>query len=479
MKLKELVKGFSEFKIFGSKEIEITGISADSRITAPGNLFIAKRGSVCNGGDFIVKALEAGASAILTSIYNPFLKPTQIVCAAPELFEAKIAARYYRDPSRSLWVAGVTGSKGKTTTSYCLRHLLQCSNRPSGLLSTVETIIGERCVSSLLTTHDAILNQKLLREMVESQCKAAVLEVSSHGIAQRRVDEIHFDIALFTNLYPDHLDYHKTIEAYALEKKKLFAMAPIGIYNADSSWTPFMRDDRPGLTFGIDADADIRAEEIHFDSDGTSFRVQKELFRTPFFGKHNVSNVLGAIAVGVHLGLSLSRLAEIFANVPPVPGRLEPVCNDLGIRVLIDYAHTGEALETVLKALRETAPKKMIVVFGCGGGRDPARRPAMGLAASQWADLLVITNDNPRNEDPHEICQQILSGCKEKTPWIVEMDRRSAIQRAVDLAEKGDLILIAGKGHEKIQILSGQGIPFDDKEIAKQALQNRQSSVTL
>ena len=479
MKLKDLVKGFSEFKIFGSKEIEITGISADSRITAPGNLFIAKRGCFCNGGDFIAKAVEAGASAILTPIYNPFLKLTQIVCKAPELFEAKIAARYYRYPSKALWIAGVTGSKGKTTTSYCLRHLLECSSRPCGLLSTVETIIGERCVSSVLTTHDAILNQKLLREMVESKCKAAVLEVSSHGLAQRRVDEIDFDLALFTNLYPDHLDYHKTIEAYALEKKKLFAMAPIGIYNADSSWTPFMREGRPGLTFGMDAEADIRAEEIRFDSEGTSFRVQKEPFRTPFFGKHNVSNVLGAIAVGVHLGMSLSQLAAIFANVPAVPGRLEPVSNDLGIRVFIDYAHTGEALETVLRALRDTAPKKIIVVFGCGGGRDPARRPAMGLAASQWADLVMITTDNPRNEDPREICGQILSGCKDKTGVIVEMDRRSAIQKAIDAAEKGDLVLIAGKGHEKMQILSGQSVPFDDLDVAKQALQIRQSSATL
>ncbi len=480
MRLKELIRGFPELKVMGSKEVEITGIAADSRIVSPGNLFIAKKGSVSDGTEFIAQAVAAGAVAILTPIYNPFLKQTQILCERPEAWGAKFAARYYRNPSRDLWIVGVTGSKGKTTTSYLLRHLLMSLEKSCGLIGTVETILSEeRRFPSTLTTHDAISNQKLLREMVNCGCESAILEVSSHGLAQRRIEEIDFDLVLFTNLYPDHLDYHKTVEAYAAEKRKLFETGALGIYNADSPWTPFMREGRAGLTFGIEAEADVRADAIRFDAAGASFTVQKERFSIPFMGRFNISNVLGAIAVGIYLKVDLARLASIFAKASPVPGRLEEVPNDLGIRVLVDYAHTGEALENVLKTLREIAPKKLIVVFGCGGGRDNARRSGMGAAAAKWADLSIITSDNARHEDPQAICSQILAAFEKGEKAFVEVDREKAIRLAIQMAAIGDLILIAGKGHERMQIFAHQSIPFDDAAVAKQELQIRRSSVIL
>ena len=385
MKLKDLIREWPTLKVIGSKQIEITGIASDSRTVAPGNLFIAKKGNLQSGLEFVAQAVEAGASAIVSPIYNPFLKQTQLIHEEPELLEAYLAARYYGRPSKDLLMFGVTGSKGKTTTTYLLRHLLQGIGQPCGLLNTIEISIGKKYLPSLLTTHDAIWNQKLLREMVDSQCKAAVLEVSSHALAQRRVLEIDFDVAIFTNLYPDHLDYHKNLEAYALEKRKLFAMAKMGIYNADSPWTPFMREDRNGLTFGIQEPADIRAENISLLPGKAYFTVQNHPFSISMMGRFNIANVLGAIAAGVYLGVPLDTLSSLLAEFPGVPGRLENVPNDLGISVFIDYAHTGEALENVLQTLREIASGKIIVVFGCGGGRDPGRRPAMGRAASGGA----------------------------------------------------------------------------------------------
>lgn len=480
MKLKELIRKFPELKVMGSKEVEITGITADSRIVSPGNLFVAKKGSVSDGTEFIAQAVAAGASAILTPIYNPFLKQTQILCEQPQAWEARLAAHYYRNPSRDLWIAGVTGSKGKTTTTYLLRHLLMSLGRPCGLIGTIEKILSEeKRFPSTMATHDAISNQKLLREMANNGCESAILEVSSHGLAQKRVEEIAFDLALFTNLYPDHLDYHKTIEAYASEKRKLFETGAFGIYNADSPWTPFMKEDRAGLTFGIEAEADVRADAIRLDAAGGSFTVQGERFFVPFMGRFNISNVLGAIAVGIYLKVDLAKLASIFAKTPPVPGRLEQVPNDLGIRVFVDYAHMGEALEYVLKTLREIAPKKIIVVFGCGGGRDPARRLGMGAAAAKWADLSIVTSDNARDEDPQEICSQILAAFEKGKKVITEIDRAKAIRLAIQLAEAGDLVLIAGKGHERVQIFAHQSMPFDDLAVAKQELQIRQSSAIL
>lgn len=467
MKLKTVIKGL-DLPVKGSKEVEITGLSADSRTVAPGNLFLAKKGGTYDGAQFISQALNAGAAAIATDLYDPFCPVPQLICPSVAQIEAKLAVRYYEKPSDELFLVGVTGTKGKTTTTYLIKHLLDALHKPSGLIGTVETIIGPHRFFSQLTTHDVITNQKWLREMVSKGCKAATLEVSSHGLAQGRVDEIDFDIGLFTNLYPDHLDYHKDMADYAAVKKKLFLQSDTAILNADSPWSSSMGK---GYTFGIEQ-GDLRASHIHFTASGTTFTVNGHPFRSPLIGRFNVYNVLGALAVGLQLKAPLSALSDIIAQFPGVPARLERIGN-----VFVDFAHTGEALENVLQTLREITTGRLIVVFGCGGNRDPQRRTGMGRAADRWADLSIITSDNPRQEDPAEIARQITAVFQK--PPLVELDRKKAIELALSLARPDDLILIAGKGHERVQIFAHHQIPFDDLAVAKEALQNLSNSVIL
>ena len=476
MKLKQLLRGIPDIEVRGSKEVEVSGLSVDSRTLVFGNIFIAKKGEKCDGDQFIQQAVDGGASAIVTSVYNPFLKKTQIICPAPGRLEAPLAARYYKRPSKELFMIGVTGTKGKTTTTYLIHHLLEGMGEQTGLAGTVETVIGRNRLNSRLTTHDAITNQKILREMVDCGCKDAVLEISSHGLAQGRVDEIAFDLALFTNLSPDHLDYHQTMEKYAAAKAKLFHnLKGTAILNADSPWSASMEGGKKRILFSIDTPSDIQARDVLFSRHGMRFRVGQVPFAIPLIGRFNVYNALGAIGVGLEKGSSLEKIAEILSTFRRVPGRLEPVPNDLKIQVLIDYAHNGEALENVLTALRE-APQRIILVFGAGGERDPGRRDAMGRAAEKGADLVLVTTDNPRNDDPQEIVQQVLSGFQHPEKALLEPDRKKAIERAIQLARPGDLVLIAGKGHEKVQIFAHQTVPFDDVAVAKEALQMRSSS---
>jgi UDP-N-acetylmuramoyl-L-alanyl-D-glutamate--2,6-diaminopimelate ligase len=299
-------------------------------------------------------------------------------------------------------------------------------------------------------------------------------EVSSHGLDQNRVENIDFDVGVFTNLYPDHLDYHSTMQEYAAAKKKLFAKVKRGIFNADNDWSASMREGcAQSWTFGLEKEADLRAVDVQFDAFGTTFFVNGQKFQISLLGRFNVYNALGAIAVGLHLGATLSQIAAILASFQTAPGRLERVLNDRGVWVFVDYAHTGEALENVLTSLREIARKRLICVFGCGGkpNRDPQRRVQMAKAAEKLADVAIITSDNPRSEEPASICQQILQAFQDPTKPIVEVNRKEAIFRAIDMAEAEDIVLIAGKGHEKVQQFAHQTIPFDDVLVAKEALQ--------
>lgn len=459
MKIKSLIKGL-DVGVKGSKEVEINGICSDSRKVAPGNLFIAKRGATFDGTQFIKQAVNAGAAAIATDLYDPFLDQTQIIHPNVAQIEAKLASRFYGNPSKDLFVVGVTGTKGKTTTTYLIKYLLDGLNFPAGLIGTVETIIGDHRVFSTLTTHDVIANQKCLKEMVLKNCKAAVLEVSSHGLDQGRVEEIDFDLAIFTNLHPDHLDYHQTMDEYAAAKRKLFKKGKHSILNADSPWAESMGK---GTFFGIEK-GDIQASGIVFNATGTEFMVEGCKFHIPLIGRFNVYNALAAISVGLYKGAKINEIRDILAGFGSVPARLERVGN-----VFVDFAHTGEALENVLKTLREIAKGRVIVVFGCGGNRDPQRRKGMAEAAEKWADVSIITLDNPRNEDPNEITRQIVSVYK--NPPLVELDRRRAIELAINIAKADDLVLIAGKGHERVQIFATQTVPFDDIGVVKEILQ--------
>lgn len=463
MKLKKLVKDL-DVEVKGSKEVEVTGISSHSQFVAPGSLFIAKKGKTFDGSEFIPKAIETGAVAIVTDIFNPFLQGvTQVVTSDVAKLEALLAKRYYGVEKQSLFLVGITGTNGKTTTAYLIQHLI-----PSfGLMGTIETIMGKERFPATLTTADVITNHKTLYEMAGKNLKGVVMEVTSHALDQNRVDEIPFDLGVFTNLSQDHLDYHGSMEAYLAAKLKLFQRCKEKIYNLDD---PALQGVKGGMTFAIDSPADLRATNISSDLKGTTFDLcyqgKTTLIFTPLIGEYNVYNILAALAVSLKKGERLSILKKRLETFPGVPGRLERVDNKRGIHLFVDFAHTPEALENVLKTLHSLKEGKLITVFGCGGERDLGKRPKMGAAAEKYSDTLIITSDNPRGEDPDAICAAIKEGVK--GPALIEVDRRSAIERALFMAQKNDIILIAGRGHEPFQKMKGRQIPFDDRIVAKE-----------
>lgn len=463
MKLKKLLKDL-DVEIKGSKEVEVTGISSHSQFVAPGSLFIAKKGKTFDGNEFIPKAIETGAVAIVTDFYNPFLQGiTQVVTKDVTKLEALLAKRYYSTEKHPLFLVGITGTNGKTTTAYLIQHLI-----PSfGLMGTIETVMGKQRFPATLTTADVVTNHKTLYEMAGQNLKGVVMEVTSHALDQNRVEEISFDIGVFTNLSQDHLDYHGTMDAYLAAKLKLFDKSKEKIYNLDD---PAMKGMTEGTTFAIDAQADLRATNIFCDLKGTTFDLHYQgkvtPMTSPLVGEYNVYNVLAALAVSLKKGERLSTLKKRLETFPGVPGRLERIENTQGIHLFVDFAHTPEALEKVLKTLHDLKTGKIITVFGCGGERDQDKRPKMGAAAEKYSDTLIITSDNPRGEDPDAICAAIKKGVK--GPTLIEVDRRSAIKRALFMAQENDIVLIAGRGHEPFQKIKGRQIPFDDRLVVKE-----------
>ena len=471
MKLKQLIHKNDKIEVRGTKEIDILGLALDSRIVAPGYMFFAVKGQNFDGSDFIHQAASHGAKAIVTQIYDPFLPLTQLITKNPEKWIGVFASRFYQDPSEKLFCVGVTGSKGKTTTSYLCKHLLDKIGKNAGLISTVETWIQEDRRDSDCTTKDAIANQKLLHEMVQKKLSSAVIEVSSHGLVQNRVDGIDFDLGVFTNLYPDHLDYHQTIGQYAEAKKMLFDKVQDSIINIDSPWGDFMRSKGKVITYGISEKADLQVSDIQSHIDGISFLVNGVFYKVPLFGTYNVYNVLAALAVGVYKGHTLQGMQHVFDDFCQVPGRFEKIPNTKNIHVVVDYAHTGESLSQVLSIIKSIAKKKVYVVFGCGGERDPFRRQTMAQAAEKFADFAIVTTDNPRSESAENICQEIIKGFQNLENVKTILDRKMAISQALQMAQEDDYVLIAGKGHEKVQVYSHQTFKFDDVAVVKEFLQ--------
>ena len=463
MKLKKLIKGLN-IKVKGSREIEITGICSHSQFVTPGNVFIAKRGKTFDAAAFIPEAIRTGAVAILTDIYNPFLQGvTQLITPELEEMEAIFAKRYYETEKSPLYTIGITGTNGKTTTAYLIHHLVP----DFGLMGTIETIIGKDRFANPLTTVDVVTNHKTFRDMREQGLKGVVMEVTSHALDQNRVSGIDFDSGIFTNLSQDHLDYHKTLGNYFKAKQKLFENCHQTIYNRDDPWSEQI--ERGGITFGIDRSSDLQAKNLRFSLEKTTFDLHYEgtitPIEVPLIGKFNVYNVLAALAAALSKGEPVKSVREKLLTFPGVIGRLERIGNPKGLHVFVDFAHTPEALASVLQTLHGLKMGKILTVFGCGGERDREKRPKMGAIAEKYSDVLIITSDNPRFEDPQLICQEIAAGLS-KAPWI-EVDRKVAIERAISMAKGEDLVLIAGRGHESFQKIRGRIIPFDDREVAR------------
>lgn len=485
MKLKKLIKDI-DCQIKGSKDIDISGVCANSKVVSPGNLFIAKRGLRTDGQKFIDEAINAGAVAVATDMYDPSISNiSQIIHPRPNEIEAVLASRCYYQPSEKLFTVGITGTNGKTTTAMLIKWLFEKFDLRSGLISTIEYIIGPLKYEATHTTPDVCTTHKLLHEMVRQGCRAAIMEVTSHALDQGRVEEVQFDIGLFTNLSPEHLDYHESIEQYASCKAKLFSdlstkskksllgnYHPLAIVNMDSPWYQMMLSDCKAevLTYGINSSAEITATDIELTTSGSRFNInyrdKKRLIHSPLHGGFNIYNCLGAIATATRLGFDLEEVADKLADVPFIPGRLQFIPNEMGLLIYVDFAHTEDALRNSLEALRQLSTGRLITLFGCGGDRDRQKRPKMAHISEAHSDFTVITSDNPRSEDPEEICVEISKGFQSQEKYLIEPDRRAAISMAIDLTRPGDILLIAGKGHETTQKFHHQTLPFDDAQIA-------------
>lgn len=477
MRLRELLEGMEVISQTISPDTEITHVCVDSRATQKGSLFVAVPGNRCDGGHYARQAVDRGAVCVVCQSELPPDLPWVKVRDA-RLALSQLACRWYGHPSRQLTMLGVTGTNGKTTVTYLLRHILQRTGMKTGLIGTVQNIVGEQTLPAQRTTPDALQIQQLLSAMTKNGCSHAVMEVSSHALDQHRAEGIEFAVGIFTNLTEDHLDYHGTMGCYCDAKAKLFQMSRMGVCNADDHWTERLLAGAscPSVYYGIHNPAEVWAEDIFLHSRSVDFTVCTARTRTPVHlgvpGRFSVYNALGAIAACGELGIPPEECAAALATFPGVAGRMEVVPTPgKPYTLLIDYAHTPDALENVLKTVRGFAQNRVIAVFGCGGDREREKRPLMGHIAGKLADLTIITSDNPRTEEPMAIIRDILPGIAgAEDKYIVEPDRRGAIALAMGRAAAGDVIVLCGKGHETYQEIGDKTIPMDEREIVRSLL---------
>ncbi len=460
----------------GPGDVEVTGLAYDDSRVAPGTVFFCVPGFRRDGHDFAPRAVQRGAAALVVA--RPLgLGVPEVQVDDVRAAMAAAAARFHGDPTARLPVVGITGTNGKTTSAFLVRGLLEAVGRPCGLLGTVTSIVGGEERPVVRTTPEAIELQGLFAAMLEGGDRACAMEVSSHALELRRVDGVRFAVALFTNLSQDHLDFHPDMEAYFQAKRRLLLADPgVRIVNVDDPSGRRLAEEFPdAVTVGVDSeDAAVRALDVAGDPGGSDFvlAADGERFpvRLPLPGRFNVANALGAWAAARALGEDPAALAAALSRAPRVPGRLEPVEAGQPFTVLVDYAHKPGALESVLAAARESAPGRVLVVFGAGGDRDRGKRPLMGEIAARLADVVLLTSDNPRSEDPEAILDEIAAGAPVGR-LEREVDRRRAIERVLGLAEPGDVVVIAGKGHEREQEgPDGRREPFDDVAVAREAL---------
>jgi UDP-N-acetylmuramoyl-L-alanyl-D-glutamate--2,6-diaminopimelate ligase len=467
MHLSELVPG-------AEADIDVSGLAFDNRRVAPGTLFFCVPGFTRDGHDFAPDAVARGAAALVVERPLGLGVPEVEVLSVREAM-APIAARFNGDPTARLAVVGITGTNGKTTTAYLVRELLEAAGRRTALLGTIKSVIGGSEAPVARTTPEAVDLQAAFAEMAAAGDVACSMEVSSHALALHRADAIHWDVAVFTNLTQDHLDFHPTMEDYYVAKRRLFEAGPrVSVINVDDPFGRRLASELGGaVTVAMDHDADVRATDVQMTMSGAEFSVDGLRLRSPLPGRFNIANVLAAVAAARALGVEDATIERALPTAAPVPGRFQPVDEGQGFAVLVDYAHTPDSLENVLRAARELTRRRVVVTFGAGGDRDRGKRPVMGEIAARLADEVVVTSDNPRSEDPEAILAEILAGI-EREDVHSEVDRRAAIERAIGLASDGDVVVIAGKGHEQGQeFAGGRKVPFDDATVAREALRAR------
>ena len=489
MEFGELIKGLEIIRSAGDLGKEIKGVAYDSRLLEEGEVFVAIRGTRWDGHDFIEEAMKKGASGLILEREPPGGLPVpwvQVPSSRRAL--ARISCRLFSHPSLSLRVVGVTGTNGKTTTTYLLESILKEAGREVGVVGTINYRYRGKEVPAPVTTPESYDLQKILREMVSEGVQDLVMEVSSHALEQGRVEGSHFDGAIFTNLSHDHLDYHGEMSRYFEAKRRLFTEVLTEsrkgdrwmTYNVEDPWGQRLAEGVSGmrkLPFGIKR-GEVRTLRYSLSLRGFEAEVITPegpfSLRSSLLGRHNLYNVLASVSAAILLGVEIEAIRRGVEGLRAVPGRMERVDDGEGPSVFVDYAHTPDALRSVLEGVRRLTKGKVIVVFGCGGERDREKRPLMGEVAASLGHKVIITSDNPRGEDPYEIIHQIEEGCRRAGgDWIVLPDRREAIRKAVAMAKEEDVVIIAGKGHEAYQIWGDKRVPFDDREEAKRALEGR------
>ena len=479
MKLAEVLSGLEMLDIRAPLELEIEDVAYDSRAVAPGALFVAVRGFESDGHRYIPQAAQKGAACVICE-EAPEAEIPYVIVPDSRLALALAARNFYRDPASELCMIGVTGTNGKTTTTYLVKHLLeQKLGAKVGLIGTNGNMIGGEFLHTERTTPESCELQKLLREMADAGCTHVVMEVSSHSLVLHRVAGIRFAVGIFTNLTQDHLDFHKTMENYAEAKSRLFSVCDTAVINSDDAWSGYMleRCACPAITFSEKA-GDLTAGDISLTSAGVAFTAEYKGGSVPVKlgipGLFSVYNALGVIGAGLALGISLADCADSLASGKGVKGRVEVVPTDGDYTILIDYAHTPDALENVLRSMRAVTRGRLVALFGCGGDRDRTKRPIMGRIAAENADFVVVTSDNPRTEDPEAIIADILAGMEgSETPREVICSRPEAIEWAIEHHEPGDVIVLAGKGHEDYQIVGREKHHMDEREIVAGILEKR------
>ncbi|MEN9799080.1 MAG: hypothetical protein RL653_2776 [Pseudomonadota bacterium] len=501
MKLSDVLAGCGAEQVGGSRaRVEITAVTADSRQVEPGHLFVAVPGTKEDGAQFVGEAIARGASALLVERPVDAKVPVFVVGNARRAL-AVVAANFYGNPAKELVLLGVTGTNGKTTTSYLLESMCAAGGASTGLIGTVQYKYAGRRVEAPHTTPDPLALHKLLRDMVDAGTDTVVMEVSSHALAQERVHGLTYRAAGFTNLSRDHLDYHKDMEDYFQAKRKLFAenlsLGGVAVVNGEDTYAVRLYNELRGLKrmawkFSRVGNGEISAANVEYSLAGIRATLKTPAGDIPvkssLVGMHNLDNILTAVGMALGAGFSRRDVQDGIERVTRVPGRMEAVEAD-GVTALVDYAHTDDALARALETTRALAKGRVITVFGCGGDRDRGKRPLMGAVAGEGADLVVVTSDNPRTEDPDDIISEILPGLEKagvrrispakakggERGFLVEQDRKEAIRLAASLARPGDVVLIAGKGHETWQITGSTRAPFDDREVAVAALAERKA----
>jgi UDP-N-acetylmuramoyl-L-alanyl-D-glutamate--2,6-diaminopimelate ligase len=478
-----------------------TGIVYDSRKASAGAIFVALRGRHADAAQFAPQAVSRGAAVVVTESDAPGgIDAPWITVPDARLALARLADRFHLHPSGQLRVVGITGTNGKTTTAYLLRAIFEAAGVPCGLMGTVVYSVGGEERQATRTTPEAPDVQAMLREMVDRSCGAAVMEVSSHALALRRADAIEFAAGVFTNLSRDHLDFHRDMEDYASAKRRLFEMLPPeapGLINADDPRaSTFVRASARPVTYALRADADVTAHDLSLTLNGLAFEARTPRgplqLRSPLVGRPNAYNVLAAVATAVALDLPTEVIEHGVASLTGVPGRFQLVSTGADdVSAVVDYAHTDDALRNLLETARGLASGRLVTVFGCGGDRDRTKRPLMAAVAGRLSDVVIVTSDNPRTEDPKQIIDEIMRGMPAPADRVVQggatrrtargpdvhtiVDREAAIERAIELAAPGDVVIVAGKGHEKYQEIGERTLRFDDVEVTRDALARRRS----